>query len=498
MWSTALRRIGLFVAEPPDWTRRAPVPEEVAGPRPAGIRPRPVGPDSRATGVVAAGDGQAANSQYVEVTQDKEALAGYLRAKLHAAKHRGTLNADETTIATAVHRLVTDHQQDGAEPQQFLSARLAAHELLNNPDLLADPTPLIGRTHRELFALALERLHRTNTRYSPLLRALGLAQGRGLPDQDGIWTRTAEALTPGGAGDAGGSITDLVHDAAPYLALDQEHGQSVYRLAHRTFTEHFTAAPDTPAAHTAITTALIGHARRTLDTEGSGGSTAPRHEDVSPYIRHHLITHARLGHAAGALRALADHPNILDTPRPRRHHHHPPSNAVCPPSEIPPAIAGTVLLQPTPRKPTPTSRTTTRSAGAGGGADSAPLTSKAPRRPPNHTSTHPPHGPPGRRHRPPPTAPPPTQRPPHRQGDRGGGVRRTRRHPTPRHRQPRRDGEDMEPAQQESTHAIPGRPGLRTHGTSRAAHRRNRLGLPRDRHLVRTHRPTHDRRTVPR
>ncbi|MFF8429108.1 hypothetical protein ACF07Y_29015 [Streptomyces sp. NPDC016566] len=331
MWSTALRRIGLFVAEPPDWTRRAPVPEEVAGPRPAGIRPRPVGPDSRATGVVAAGDGQAANSQYVEVTQDKEALAGYLRAKLHAAKHRGTLNADETTIATAVHRLVTDHQQDGAEPQQFLSARLAAHELLNNPDLLADPTPLIGRTHRELFALALERLHRTNPRYSPLLRALGLAQGRGLPDQDGIWTRTAEALTPGGAGDAGGSITDLVHDAAPYLALDQEHGQSVYRLAHRTFTEHFTAAPDTPAAHTAISTALIGHARRTLDTEGSGGSTAPRHEDVSPYIRHHLITHARLGHAAGALRALADHPDILDTPRPRRHHHHPPSNAVCPP-----------------------------------------------------------------------------------------------------------------------------------------------------------------------
>ncbi|MFF2119337.1 AAA family ATPase, partial [Kitasatospora sp. NPDC058184] len=282
--------------------------------------------------------------KYVEVTHNQDALAGYLRAKLHAARQRGTLDTDEATIEAAVRRLVTDHQQqDGTEPQQFLYVRLAAHELLADPALLADPTPLTGRTHRQLFTHALQRLHCTNPHYTPLLRALGLAQGRGLPDQDGIWARTADTLTPGDAGDTGGSIPGLVRDAAPYLALDQEHGQSVYRLAHRTFTEHFTAAPDNPVAHAAITTALARRARHSLDTRASSGGT-PRPEDVSPYIRHHLITHARLGHTAGALQALADHPDVLDTldlagiTDTALHRG-------LPPNEVPPAIAGTVLFQ---------------------------------------------------------------------------------------------------------------------------------------------------------
>ncbi|MFF2041792.1 AAA family ATPase, partial [Kitasatospora sp. NPDC058170] len=283
--------------------------------------------------------------QYVEVTQSQDALAGYLGAKLHAARQRGALDTDQATIEAAVRQLVADHQQQGGtEPQQFLYVRLAAHEFLNDPALLTDPTPLIGRTHRQLFTRALERLHRTDPRYTPLLRALGLAQGRGLPDQDGIWATAADALTPDGAVTPGGSIPGLVRDAAPYLALDQEHGQSVYRLAHHTFTEHFTTAPDTPSAHAAVTTALARHARRALETRPPSGGTTPRPEDVSPYTRHHLITHARLGHTAGALHLLADHPDVLDTldlagiittPLHRRLH----------PNTIPPAIAGTVLLQ---------------------------------------------------------------------------------------------------------------------------------------------------------
>ncbi|WP_049650086.1 AAA family ATPase [Kitasatospora sp. MY 5-36] len=282
--------------------------------------------------------------KYVDVTQNQDALAGYLRAKLHAARQRGTLDTDEATIEAAVRRLVTDHQQqDGTEPQQFLYVRLAAHELLADPALLADPTPLTGRTHRQLFTHALQRLHHTNPHYTPLLRALGLAQGRGLPDQDGIWACTADALTTDDAGDTGGRIPGLVRDAAPYLALDQEHGQSVYRLAHRTFTEHFTAAPDNPVAHAAITTALARQARHSLDTRASS-SGIPRPEDVSPYIRHHLITHARLGHTAGALQTVADHPDVLDTLDLAD------ITATVlyrglPPNEVPSAIAGTVLFQ---------------------------------------------------------------------------------------------------------------------------------------------------------
>ncbi|GJF34986.1 hypothetical protein KNE206_76860 [Kitasatospora sp. NE20-6] len=298
------------------------------------LHPRTATPGSQA----------APGPQYVKVSRDPEAIADYLRAKLHAAKHHGTLHADYPLIEETVRRLVTNDQENGAEPQQFLYARLAAHELLNNPDLLTDPSPLVGRTHRELFDRALQRLQGVNPHYLPLLQALGLAQGRGLPDQDGIWAHAADALnTDLSPAETRHSIERLLPDAAPYLALDQEHGQSVYRLAHRTFTEHFTTAPDTARAHGRITTALTAHARETLQRWHTPGS-ASRPADVSPYIRHHLATHARLGQAAGALDALAAYPDVLDTldltsiTTNALHHGLDPNG-------LPPTIAGTVLHQ---------------------------------------------------------------------------------------------------------------------------------------------------------
>ncbi|MFB7128268.1 hypothetical protein, partial [Kitasatospora sp. NPDC056273] len=292
------------------------------------LRPRPNGPDAW----------EDARIECVDVAQDREALAGYLRAKLDTARRRGTLHADDVHIAAAVRRLVADHQQTGAQPQQFLYARLAAHELLNDPRLITDPTPLIGRTHRELFTRALKRLHRTNPHYIPLLHALGLAQGRGLPDQDGIWARTADALTttPHGISE---SIPGLVRHAAPYLVLDQEHGQAVYRLAHRTFAEHFITAPYTAPDHAAITTNLTRHALRTRDC---GAPTRP--PKLSPYIRYHLAAHARLGHTAGAFETLADHPDVLDaldlaSITTAAFNYGLPSRA------LPTAIAGTVFFQ---------------------------------------------------------------------------------------------------------------------------------------------------------
>ncbi|MFJ3973527.1 hypothetical protein ACIPYR_36040, partial [Streptomyces parvus] len=306
----------------------------------------------------------ASGPQRIEVSRDPEALAGYLRAKLHAAQHRGLLHTDDTRITAAVRRLVTEHPQDSSEPQQFLYARLAAHELLNDPTLLTDPTPLIGRTHRQLFTRALNRLHEANPYYTPLLRSLGLAQGRGLPDQNGIWAHAAAALTSTSADTLAslgnsGSMTALLRDAAPYIALDQEDGQSVYRLAHRTFTEHFTTAPDTAQAHAAITTALARHARRTLQSPNTAG-TASQTQGVSPYIHHHLATHARHGHTAGALSTLADHPDVLDTLdltsiTTNALHHSLPTN-------LPPAIAGTVLHQHHARHTTPDQKPGTATA----------------------------------------------------------------------------------------------------------------------------------------
>ncbi|WP_158691080.1 WD40 repeat domain-containing protein [Streptomyces sp. 351MFTsu5.1] len=299
------------------------------------LRPRPTA------------QGAAGDLQYVEVSRDPDALAGYLHAKLATAKRRGNLRADDAHIATAVHRLATDQQHDGAQPQQFLYARLAAHELLHDPALLRDPSPLIGRTHRQLFIRALQRLHRTNPAYTPLLHALGLAQGRGLPDQDGIWACVAAALAPTSTNvDIGSTIPQLLRDAAPYLALDQEHGQSVYRLAHRTFTEHFSTAPQTDQAHTSLVTALTRQAHRFLSDskDHSGTREAPPPADVSPYIRHHLAAHARLGHTSGALYNLAGDPGVLDlldlTSITAAALHH-----SVPPTEVPTPMAGTALLQ---------------------------------------------------------------------------------------------------------------------------------------------------------
>ncbi|MFF3020726.1 AAA family ATPase [Streptomyces sp. NPDC057939] len=287
------------------------------------------------------GSGPTVEPEHVEVAQDLEAIAGYLDAKLRtAARRRGTLEAEGPLIAPAVHRLVTAHPKSrSTEPQQFLYARLAAHELLNTPHLLTDPTPLLGLTHRQLFTRALERLGVLNPHYTPLLKALGLAQGRGLPDQDDIWAAMADALAPEPA-TTRDSVPGLLRDAAPYLALDHDNGQSVYRLAHRTFTEHFTTAPDADRAHAAIT---VGLTRHTLHHQGTPG-TESQPEQVSPYTRRHLAAHARLGHTAGALHTLADHPQVLDlldlAGITAAVLHHGLS-----PRTLPPAIAGTVLLQ---------------------------------------------------------------------------------------------------------------------------------------------------------
>ncbi|MEV7739130.1 AAA family ATPase [Streptomyces sp. NPDC088921] len=292
------------------------------------LRPPPTSDDAESQ--------HADHVQCVTVGQDREAFAGYLRAKLTAAQ----LNIDDKHIANTV-RLLAGHRQPGAEPQQFLYVRLAAHELLRNPRLITDPTPLLGQNHRQLFARALDRLHHSNPAYTPLLQALGLAQGRGIPDHGNIWAICARALahTPT---DISSAIPQLLHDAAPYIALDQEYGQTVYRLAHRTFAEHFINAPGTTEAHAALCTALTKHTAQTLDTSTDETTDAMPSPGINPYIRHHLAGHARLGAPAGSFQTLAEHLGVLDTldlASIAAAANHVPSQA------LPPAVAGTVLLQ---------------------------------------------------------------------------------------------------------------------------------------------------------
>ena len=69
---------------------------------------------------------------------------------------------------------------------------------------------------------------------------LAYARGNGFPRSDGIWATAGSAL-------AGTDVTDVdiartLELAAPYIMEDTEFGQAVYRLAHRTFAEHYWAA----------------------------------------------------------------------------------------------------------------------------------------------------------------------------------------------------------------------------------------------------------------
>ncbi|MET8605765.1 hypothetical protein ABZV92_19700 [Streptomyces rubiginosohelvolus] len=53
-WSRALRRVGLFLEQVPDWRSRPPADEELEGPHPTRLEPRAVGPARTSSGAVVA------------------------------------------------------------------------------------------------------------------------------------------------------------------------------------------------------------------------------------------------------------------------------------------------------------------------------------------------------------------------------------------------------------------------------------------------------------
>jgi WD40 repeat protein len=158
---------------------------------------------------------------------------------------------------------------------------------------------LLPVDHRGLFGAVVDRLTARRPSARPLLEALALARGRGLPRVDRTWLIAANALDHGEPVHEQ-DIDDLLTAAAPYIMLDAERGQSVYRLAHQTFAEHFladTVMGEAGEQHRRITTALIAAA--------AGSLPVP----PNPYIVFHLAEHA--GEAL-AWRELTDAGPLLD------------------------------------------------------------------------------------------------------------------------------------------------------------------------------------------
>ncbi|MEV0982114.1 AAA family ATPase, partial [Streptomyces sp. NPDC049915] len=230
----------------------------------------------------------------VNVERDPDAKERYIRRRLERAAELGRLPAVPMQIDQAAADL-------GSSGHEFLHARLAVHEIIHDPRLLQDPAPLRNSSHRQLFARAVHRLSTRNPTYGPLLHALALAQGRGLPLRDGIWSTIAAAIAPRETAIVDTAISDLAADAAPYLMLDTENEQSVYRLAHRTFTEHFAqGGQEHEQLHQRITSALAMNAERRLS-----------HGELNSYVVQHLAAHAAKGRLP-AWQHLAQHTRVLD------------------------------------------------------------------------------------------------------------------------------------------------------------------------------------------
>ncbi|MCZ0987838.1 hypothetical protein O1M54_23070 [Streptomyces diastatochromogenes] len=107
--------------------------------------------------------------------------------------------------------------------------------------------------------------------------------------------------------------------AAPYIMLDAEDGQAVYRLAHRTFRD-FLLGDDTrdgdrregEGQETARTRddrlGVVTALTRLAATKDEGMTALPR---PHPYLLRHLAAHAAEAGPRG-WRVLTDHPGVLD------------------------------------------------------------------------------------------------------------------------------------------------------------------------------------------
>lgn len=169
----------------------------------------------------------------IRVEREPGAVAAYVNRRLSAAaspyRHRPDLVSRYATVIAK-------------REQPFVFARLAVGELLARDPGTFDESLLQG-TNGTLFAAAVDRLAAESLTHRPLLEALAWARGRGLPRAGGVWAAVAEALVPGVAvGEA--EVDALLVAAAPYITLDGEAGQSVYRLAHETFAEALRAGRD--------------------------------------------------------------------------------------------------------------------------------------------------------------------------------------------------------------------------------------------------------------
>jgi len=171
----------------------------------------------------------------------------------------------------------------------------------------------LGLTRDERFGKALSRLRRRNAAFIPLLEALALSRGRGIPASGGLWASMADALANGESQQA---VTDadrraLLSAAARYVAASRDEDRTVYRLTRDSFAAHFTGGCDL-AGSRPLERPLAERHRLILDRLlADAGRDARPGAPLDPYLVAHLSAYAGAAGQAG-WQALAEHPAVLD------------------------------------------------------------------------------------------------------------------------------------------------------------------------------------------
>ncbi|HKR49195.1 MAG TPA: hypothetical protein VJT72_06365 [Pseudonocardiaceae bacterium] len=137
-----------------------------------------------------------------------------------------------------------------------------------------------------------------------LLRALAWGMGRGLPG-GGVWETVATALSPTSVEYRATDLDWVREHYGCHIIEDEQEGETVYRLSHRTFVEHLVASsPEVNgrAAGLALAEALVRYAQQ-QQTDHDGATDLH-----SAYLRRHLPRHAAHAGPDGvaALRRLAE------------------------------------------------------------------------------------------------------------------------------------------------------------------------------------------------
>ncbi|OLR95077.1 WD40 repeat domain-containing protein [Actinokineospora bangkokensis] len=246
-------------------------------------------------------------SQTLTLNRDPQALYDYITASLNAAVNQGALHVDPTTIAACATAV-------SAQDKHFLFARLLIHEIRATGAIPAGNAlrDLLTTTHRGLFSRAVDRLANAHPVNRHILAALAYARGRGIPLLDNICATIATAVATTDPADptiiTPHHVHNLINTATPYILHDREHGHSVYRLAHRTFAEHFTSettpSPADRDTHHRIATALINH------------SDPDPKSELNPYTTHHLTGHCVTA-GQPSWESLATHTTVLDRLNPQ-------------------------------------------------------------------------------------------------------------------------------------------------------------------------------------